>query len=126
MKMLLTATAVFLAIGFGRGEAEVAGIMVRCSMESGAYERVYVLYPSQFIAQRVDGVEAVYGKVLDLDHVYQLDFPGTDKQHPHRARIFRYTGKIEVEWGNQPFDIYSLGNVFQAGVCSVSEAQKKF
>jgi hypothetical protein len=87
---------------------------------------VYVLYPSVFIAKRVDNAEAVEGRLLDLDHVYQLDLPGTDKQHPHRVRVFRYTGKIEVEWGNQPFDIYSSGNVFQAGVCSVSEAQKKF
>lgn len=126
MKMLLTATAAaFLSLACGRVDAQSSDIILSCILENGL-ERVYVLYPSVFVAKRVDKAEAVEGRLLDLDHVYQLDFPGTDKQHPHRARVFRYTGKIEVEWGKQPFDIYSSGNVFQAGVCSVSEAQKKF
>jgi hypothetical protein len=105
--------------------AEGSGLILKCSLENGS-DRVYVLYPSIFRAKRVDGAEAVYGTALDLDHVYQLDFPQTETQYPHRARIFRYTGKIEVEWGLQSFDMFSSGNVFQEGVCEISEEQKKF
>jgi hypothetical protein len=127
MKLQLTTGAVvFLAICAGQTSAEDVGLLVSCSMENGAYERVYLLYPSNFLAQRVDGAEAVYGQFVDLDYVYKLDFLGTDTQPPHRARIFRYTGKIEVEWGTQPFDMYSGGNTFQTGVCQTSKAQKMF
>jgi hypothetical protein len=95
-------------------------------MEEGTLERAYVLYPAVFLAQRVDVAEQVNGRLLNFDHVYQLDFPKTETQYPHRARLFRYTGEIEVEWGLEPFDVYSNGNVFQTGICTVSEAIKKF
>jgi hypothetical protein len=122
---LVAATVWWIAVGASHASAQDSGIFVRCSMEQG-YERAYVLYPSVFLAKRVDVAEAIDGQLLDLDHVYQLDFPKTETQHPHRARLFRYTGEIEVEWGLEPFDIYSDGNVFQTGICTVSEAIKKF
>ena len=126
MKVYLAAAAVWCSsVWASNVSAQDSGVFLRCSMESGL-ERAYVLYPSVFLAKRVDSAEAVEGRLLDLDHVYQLDFQGSDTQHPHRARLFRYTGVIEVEWGLQPFDVFSLGNVFQTGICTVSEAIKKF
>ena len=114
-----------LAFGASIVNAEGSELILKCTMKIG-YVRVYVLDQSRLHAKRVDGAEAVHGQMLDLDHVYQLDFPKTKTQYPHRARIFRYTGKIEVEWGLEPFDMFSSGNVFQEGVCEISEEQKKF
>jgi hypothetical protein len=127
MKVYLAAATIWcIAVGASYVSAQDSGIFVRCSMEDGAYERAYVLYPSVSRAKRVDGAETVEGRLLDLDHVYQLDFPKSDTGYPQRARLFRYTGEIEVEWGMQPFDVYSNGNVFQTGICTASEAVKKF
>lgn len=121
MKPFIAIPALLLAT-----PAAAEELMLTCSMNSMSYLAVFIIDTENQIARRVDEAEERSGFVKVSDHAYEILLPGDETKYSAKASIMRYTGKIELEFGEAPFDENKSGNVHHSGSCDVTEPEKKF
>ena len=113
------------ALLLGFAESGQAAILLECKLSNGA-ERFFLIDQKH---QRVGLVDTPDNQKCVLkaeENIFEWECAAQPERWASIARVNRYTGAFELEWGTPPFGKYNLDNVFLTGICTLSEGVRKF
>ena len=120
--------AAFLAFVVS-GEAVAAGdVMLICASSEKHYHQgqYHLLDTTNKTATFASTEPQVVGTLIIEPNLYLIKYPKTETRHETHVKINRYSGRMEFEAGQAPFNGTSNSNIFWLGVCKLSDPKRKF